>query len=670
MIFGLLTNILIVFAVALVVGMIFNRIRVPPLVAFILTGAIVGPYGFSIITGQEEVANLAEIGIILLLFTIGLEFSFKDLWKIRVIAIAGGVIQVGLSFAFFCSLAFFMRLSVNQAILMGFLFSLSSTAIVLKLLHERGEMDSPHGSIALGILIFQDLMAIPMIMAIPFLASIPQHNTTPLLSADSLLQLVINDLVIVLLLIVLARWVIPRLMYEIAKTRNQELFLLVVILTCFGVAWMVTFTGMSLAIGALLAGLIIAGSEYSHQAASIVLPFRDIFTSFFFISVGMLVDIRFLAANFWFILFLILLAIMAKALLATAAPLALGYPLTTAIMSGLALAQVGEFSFIIAQSGFSMGILPAAIYQMFLIVALMTMAATPFVIGIGPPLAGWLCKMPILSRVIQGKCSMDENGTCLKQSDHLVIIGYGVTGRNLARTALSSGIEYSIVELNPDLVVAARGDGESVVFGDATAEGVLIHAGIPAARIAVVAINDPVATRKIVGLCRRLNPALSIIVRTRYVSEAKDLQAIGADEVIAEEFETSIEIFTVVLNKYFVPRDWIETFIADVRAHGYRMLRSRSPVHSTLPDLVRHIPSITITTFTVEAGSPLDGTTLGGFNLRKRYNILVLAIRRGNEMITSLSGETRLDAGDDAIIYASPEDIAKGAALFARPARS
>jgi CPA2 family monovalent cation:H+ antiporter-2 len=667
---GLIANILIVFAVALFVGMVFNRIKVPPLVAFILTGAIVGPYGFSIIKGQDQVASLAELGIILLLFTIGLEFSFKDLWKIRSIAIVGGALQVALSFAFFCGLAMIMGLPGNVAIVMGCLFSLSSTAIVLKILHQRGEIDSPHGSIALGILIFQDLMAIPMIMAIPFLASIPQLSSTPLLSGEALVSLIVSDLVIVLILIALAKWVIPRVMYEIAKTRNQELFLLVVILTCFGVAWMVTFTGMSLAIGALLAGLIISGSEYSHQAASIVLPFRDIFTSFFFISVGMLVDVRFLAANFWIIVFLIAIAILAKALIATAAPLALGYPLRTAVMAGLALAQVGEFSFIIAQSGFSSGILTSEVYQLFLIVALITMAVTPFVIGVGQPVTGWLCSIPAFSRVAQGSCSTDGNGKIPPKSGHLVIIGYGVTGRNLARTASSSGIVYSIIELNPDLVRAARGDGEPVVFGDATADGVLEHAGIPAARIAVVAINDPVATRKIVGLCRHLNPSFSIIVRTRYISEAKDLQAIGADEVIAEEFETSVEIFTVVLHKYFVPRDKIETFISDVRADGYRMLRSRNTLRGTIPDLVQHIPEITITSLTVESGSPLAGTTLGGFNLRKRHNLLVLAIRRGTETITSLSGETRLEPGDIAIVYASPADIAKGAGLFSRPAPS
>ena len=355
MVFELLTDILIIFAIALLVGMIFSRIKVPPLVAYILTGVIVGPYGFSIIQGQEQVKNLAEIGIILLLFTIGLEFSFKDLWKIRLIAIVGGALQVGLSFAFFCGLALLLGLPAGEAILMGFLFSLSSTAIVLKILHDKGDMDSPHGSIALGILIFQDLMAVPMIMAIPFLASLSLFDPTPLLSADSLVTLVIQDLLIVLVLVVSARWVIPRLMHEIARTRNQEFFLLFVILVCFGVAWLVSLSGISIAIGALFAGLLISGSEYSRQASSIVLPFRDIFTSFFFISVGMLVDFRFLLENFWIIAFLIVLAIVVKALLATAAPLALGYPLRTSLMTGLALAQVGEFSLIIAQSGFITG---------------------------------------------------------------------------------------------------------------------------------------------------------------------------------------------------------------------------------------------------------------------------------------------------------------------------
>lgn len=663
MVFSLFTDILVVFVIALVVGLIFNRMKVPPLVAFILIGIIVGPYGFSVIKSQEQVTNLAEIGIILLLFTIGLEFSFKDLWKIRLIAIIGGALQVGLSFVFFCGLALLFGRPAGEAIMMGFLFSLSSTAIVLKILHESGEIDSPHGSIALGILIFQDLAAIPMIMAIPLLSSIPILEPTPLLSEETLMSLVLQDLGIVIVLLVCARWVIPRVLYEIARTKNQEMFLLI-ILICFGVAWLVSFTGISIAIGALLAGLLISGSEYSHQAVSIVLPFRDIFTSFFFISVGMLVDIHFVVANIWLILFLIIIVIVGKTLLATAAPLALGYPLRTAALTGLALAQVGEFSFIIAQSGLATGVLPVDTYQMFLALALITMAATPFVLNIGQPFTARLCRIPALSVVAQGTCGIDDGKRHPERKDHLVIIGYGVTGRNLARAARHGKIPYAIVELNPDLVTEARLEGEPVIFGDATNEGVLNHTGIRTARIAVIAINDPVATRKITALIRRLNAAVTITVRTRYVSEMEALYLAGADEVVAEEFETSVEIFTMVLHKYFIPRDQIEAFVGEVRAGGYRMLRSRTEPEGTLPDLVRNISNISITAITVEDRSPLAGKTLGEFNLRKRHNILILALQRGEETLTELGGETRIEAGDIAIVYGTPASIALGATLF------
>ncbi len=664
MVFTLFTDILIVFTIALIVGLVFNRIKVPPLVAFILTGIIVGPYGFSLIQSEEQVTALAEIGIILLLFTIGLEFSFKELWKIRLIAMVGGALQVGLSFAFFCGLALLFGWPAGEAILMGFLLSLSSTAIVLKILHERGEIDSPHGSIALGILIFQDLAAIPMIMAIPFLASTTLFSIEPLLSSTDLVWLVFQDIAIVVTLIVSAKWFIPRILYEIAKTKNQEMFLLFVILICFGVAWLVSFTGVSLAIGALLAGLIISGSEYSHQAVSIVLPFRDIFTSFFFISVGMLLNIHFALANIWLVIFLILVVVVAKTLLATAAPLALGYPLRTAALSGLALAQVGEFSFIIAQSGMVAGILPVDTYQMFLAIALVTMAATPFVLDFGHPLTSRLCRIPALAVIAQGSCGVDDGKHHPERKDHLVIIGYGVTGQNLARAARHGNIPRAIIELNPDLVTEARLEGEPVIFGDATSDGVLNHAGIQAARIAVIAINDPVAIRKITAQVRRLNAGITIIVRTRYVSEMEVLYIMGADEVIAEEFETSVEIFTVVLHKYFIPRDQIETFIGEVRASGYQMLRKRSEPVAGLPDLVKNIPDITVTAFTVEKGSPLVGKTLGEFNLRKRHNITILALQRGGESITAISGETQLEADDVAIVYGKPSYIALAAGLF------
>ncbi|NMB79980.1 MAG: potassium transporter KefB, partial [Methanomicrobiales archaeon] len=489
----------------------------------------------------------------------------------------------------------------------------------------------------------------------------------PLLSGRDIGLMIFQDFAIIITLIVSARWIIPKLLYEIARTKNQEMFLLFVILICFGVAWLVSFTGVSFAIGALLAGLIISGSEYSHQAVSIVLPFRDIFTSFFFISIGMLLNIHFVAANIWLIIFFIVLVLGAKAVLATAAPLALGYPLRTAALTGLALAQVGEFSFIIAQSGTVAGLLPVDTYQMFLAIALVTMAATPFVLGLGHPLTSRLCHLPSLSVIAQGTCGIDDGKHHPERKDHLVIIGYGVTGRNLARAARHGQIPYSIVELNPDLVTEARLEGEPVIFGDATSEGVLNHAGVRSARIAVIAINDPVATRKITAHVRHLNENVIITVRTRYVNEMEALYLAGADEVIAEEFETSVEIFTRVLHKYFIPRDRIESFISEVRSSGYQMLRSRSEPKGTLPDLMKNLPNITISAFTVEKGSPLAGKTLGEFNLRKRHNITILALQRGSESITGLSGETQLLEEDVAIVYGTPSYIALAAPLFREP---
>jgi CPA2 family monovalent cation:H+ antiporter-2 len=503
-----------------------------------------------------------------------------------------------------------------------------------------------------------------MIMSIPFLASSTLFSIEPLFSGKDLVWLVFQDIAIVVTLIVSARWIIPRLLYEIARTKNQEMFLLFVILVCFGVAWLISVTGISLAIGALLAGLIISGSEYSHQAVSIVLPFRDIFTSFFFISVGMLLNIHFVAANLWLVVFLILIVLGAKALLATAAPLALGYPLRTAALTGLALAQVGEFSFIIAQSASLAGIIPVDTYQMFLAIALVTMAATPFILDLGHPLTGRICRIPALAAIAQGSCGVDDGKPHPERKDHLVIIGYGITGRNLTRAARHGGIPRAIIELNPDLVTEARLEGEPVIFGDATSEGVLSHAGIRSARIAVIAINDPVAIRKITAQVRRLNEGITIIVRTRYVSEMESLYIAGADEVIAEEFETSVEIFTVVLHKFFIPRDRIESFISEVRASGYRMFRKPNEPVAGLTDLVRNIPDITVTALTVEPGSPLAGKTLGGLNLRKRHNITVLAIHRGGETLTGMSGETMIHAGDIAIVYGTPYFIALSAPLF------
>lgn len=664
----LLNAIVLIFGISLIVGLLFNPLRIPPLVGFILTGVIVGPSVLGIVQSVEEVNVLAEIGIILLLFTIGLEFSFKHLWQMRNLLAVSGSIQVSLTFLLSFFLATLAGMPFAEAVLLGFLFSLSSTAVVLRILHQRGEIATPHGSIILGTLIYQDIIAIPMIMAIPFLASISSPAAVQAFSMESLYAIFAIDVLIVVILVAAAKWGIPWFLYQIARTRNRELFLLFIVVMCFGVAWLVSIAGVSLALGALLAGLLISRSEYSHQAIGSIVPFRDIFTSFFFVSVGMLLDVGFLLEHLGLVLLLIVGVIVGKGLIAAVVPIVLGYPIRTITLVGLALAQVGEFSFILSRSGLDYGILAPDIYQLFLVTALITMALTPFVIGGGPLLSDRLCRIGFIHRLLDARCPVEQSPRQYLTA-HLVIIGYGVTGRNLARAARAGGIPYVIIEMNPETVRREQAAGEPIHYGDATTEAVLTHADIESARIAVIAINDPVSTRQIVELCRRLNPYLYIIVRTRYLTEVAPLQDLGANEVIPEEFETSVEIFTRVLNKFLIPRDRIEGLITEIRSDTYQMLRNPKELPSTLSDLIYRMSNVSIVTYTIEPGSPVAGRTLGDINLRKRFDVLILAILRGQRTITNPGGETELRPHDIVVVQGMPEPVARASTLFQAPKR-
>ncbi|MDD1678537.1 MAG: cation:proton antiporter, partial [Methanomicrobiales archaeon] len=540
---SLLSSIVVIFGLSIVVIFLFNLLRIPAVVGFILTGLLVGPHGLSLISAIEQVELLAEIGIILLLFTIGLEFSFRNLWKIRQSVLVGGSLQVALTALIATATCLTFGLPPRESILIGFLVALSSTAIVLKILQERGEVDTPHGNMTLAILIFQDLIAIPMMLALPFLAGIGT------LEGGSLLTMLFWDIAIVAFLVACAKWFVPFLLFQIARTRNRELFLLFVVLTCIGVAWLTSLAGLSLALGALLAGLIISESEYSGQAIGNVIPFRDIFTSFFFVSVGMLLDIQFLIAHWELVLLLVVLVIILKAVIAGAVPAILGYPIRTIVLVGMGLSQVGEFSFILSQSGLAFGLLTPDAYQIFIAVALVTMAATPFLLSAGPRVVNISGYLPLPERFRTGRVS-GEVRQPPPLHDHLVIVGYGVNGRNLSRAARVGSIPYVILEMNPETVRAERAKGEPIAYGDATNEAIMHHASVEQARILVVVINDPTSSRRITELARRMNPNLYIIVRTRYIQEVEPLYRLGADEVIPEEFETSVEIFTRVLKKY------------------------------------------------------------------------------------------------------------------------
>ncbi len=653
----LMSDILIIFGLSVGVLFLFTKIRVPVLVGFIFTGMLAGPHGLGLIRQAENVEIMAEVGIVALLFTIGLEFSFRHLVKIRRSVLLGGSLQVGLTIAAGAAIAAIGGFPFGQLVFFGFLLSLSSTAIVLKALQDRAELDTPHGGSALGILIFQDLAIVPMMLVLPFLAGAGGKT------GMDLLVTALKGTVAIAVIAAGAKWIVPWWLHAVARTRSRELFLLAVILICLSVAWLTHAAGLSLALGAFLAGLMISESPYSHEAVGHVLPFRDVFTSFFFVSIGMLLDMGFFLAQPFLILALTAAVLSLKAFLAIGTVIVQGLPFRIALLAGLALSQIGEFSFLLSKVGTGYGLMSSRIYQVFLAVSVFTMALTPFIITASPRLARRMLAWPLPARLKTGG-SLYHGPKETFIGDHLVIVGFGLNGRNIARAARQTGIPFVILETNPDTVREERRDGQPIHYGDATHEAVLDSAGIRTARTLVVAINDPTATRRIVELARRLNRTLHIIVRTRYLGEMAALHELGADEVIPEEFETSIEIFARVLRKYLIPKAEIDRYIREIRTGGYDMLRTLSPEAAVCTDLRLCLPDTEVVTFRLEEGAPADGRTIGDMALRKEHGVTILAIRRGNEMVYNPDPQMELFSGDILVALGAPEQTATVAELF------
>jgi len=656
----LLNYVIIILGLSVLVVFVCHQVRVPTIVGFLLTGILAGPHGLGLVKAAHEVELLAEVGVVLLLFTIGIEFSLNRLLQIKRAVLAGGALQVSLTLLVVFFVARQMGQPVGEAIFMGFLVALSSTAIVLKLTQERAEIDSPHGRTTLGILIFQDIIIVPMILVTPLLAGATEN-----LVGISLV-LVSKGIGIIALVIICARWIVPRVLYQIARTQSRELFLLTIVVICFAVAWLTSSIGLSLALGAFLAGLIVSESEYSHQALGNILPFRDVFMSFFFVSIGMLLDIGFLFQNLWLIVMITAGVLLLKAVIAGLATVLLGLQLRVAILVGFALSQIGEFSFILSKVGIEHGLLSGNSYQTFLSFSVLSMAAAPFIIGFAPRMADFILRGPVPGRLRTGLYPVPEMAATGKKN-HVIIVGFGVNGKNVARAAGVADIPYMVIEMNPETVRSEQAKGEPICYGDATQEAVFQHADILDAKIVVVAINDPAATRGITETARRLNPNVYLIVRTRYFQEMTPLYELGANDVIPEEFETSVEIFNRVLAKYLVPRDTIEKFAAEVRSDGYEMFRSLARETASFADLKVQVPDIEISALRIDQRAPIAGRSLGQTELRKKYGVTVLALRRGAEVVSNPDVDMPFYAEDILFAVGSSEKIAGVMGLFQNP---
>lgn len=657
----LLKEIVIVMGIALPIILLFQKLKIPSIIGFLIAGIIVGPSAFNLLSSHHEVELLSEIGIIFLLFIIGIELSFKGLISIWKTVFIGGGLQVGVTILVTALVAMGLGLPVNQAVFLGFLISLSSTAIVLKILNDRNEIKSTHGRMALGILIFQDIIVVPMMLVTPIIAGNAENIT------ETILFLLLKLAGVGFVVFLLQRYIVPRLLELVVKTKNRELFILTVIVLCFGVAWLTSSVGLSLALGAFFAGLIISESEYSHQATANVLPFREIFISFFFISVGSLLDLQFFFKNILTILAFVIAVFLIKKTSVVLIALSLKYNLKASHMAGFNLFQVGEFSLLLSTVGLQNGVLTTEVYQLFLAVCIITMGITPFVIAKAEVMTDKLVQIPVPKNVkkrLENRRRIaheqQEEETHQELEDHLVIIGYGINGKNIARVAENMNIPHVIIEFDAKLTKEAKAENKHVIFGDASQPEILNHVNAHKARVVVIAISDPEATHQIIFNIRQYSQTTHIIVRTRYVKEIEENLKLGADEVIPEEFETSIEIFSRVLKQYLVTESKINEIVNQIRSSDYELFSAVKPFNKKGTFQQFNIPNKELATLHVQHGrNDIVGKELSKTGLAEIYQVNLLAIKRGRKYISEIGPDTKIKVDDLIYLFGSPNQINK-----------
>jgi len=656
--------------ISVLIAYLCYRIHIVPIAGFLIAGVIIGPSALGLVEDLALINNLAEIGVILLLFSIGVEFSLEKLARIKRIVLWAGSLQVVVTLGLVAALAVAWGAGVRDALFTGGLVALSSTAIVLGLLSDRGETDSPTGQNVLGILIFQDFAIIAMVLLVPLLGG--QGGST----VDLLLALG-KALGLVGVVLVAARVVVPRILDLVARTRRQELFLLTVVALCFGIAWLVSLADVSLALGAFLAGLVVSESPYSTQAFSEVVPLRIVFNAAFFVSVGMLLDLGFVFDNLPLVLGVAGAALVLKALITTGSVLALRYPLRIAAAAGLTLAQIGEFSFVLNIAGRDAGLsfagLGATGEQAFIAATVLLMLLTPLLTATGPALGAALERLLARVRPPSGDgVSVSADGATttpdeMAPEDHVIVVGFGPSGQRLAQVLQQTGIPSVIVELNPDLVDKAKDADLSVVYGDASREHVLEVAGVHHSKLCVVAINDRTATERIVRLAEYLNPTLEIVARARFLADVEPLHDAGADVVVPEELETAVRLFATVLQSYRVPAAEIQQRVQEARAHDYELFRDDLGVAHRMVLEGLNDEGLHTRTVAVRADTKAAGQTLADLALRRDYGLTVLAVRRDETTISSPAGDFRLEPGDRLMLIGEAEQFDMCCGLFRDP---
>jgi len=649
----LLDDLALIVIVGVIVAVALNRLRLPVIAGLLLAGALIGPHGLALVHDAAGIEVLAEIGVVLLLFTIGLEFNLARLQRIAKLVAIGGLLQVGLTTAAAALVASALGFTFAQGIFIGLVFALSSTAIVLRGLDERDELDAPHGRFIVGALIFQDLAVVPMVLLVPILAGHGEGN-----AGEAILFAMGKAAVLVVLALVVARKVLPPVFHWVDATRSRELFVLAVISICIGTAWLTSQVGLSLALGAFLAGVILAESDFGHRAMADVLPLRDVFASLFFISLGLLVDWRVLLANPLTAGLLIAAFLGGKMVIATVSALAMRFPARVAFLAGVGLAQFGEFGFVIAKVGQDLHIIDAEPMRLLISAGIVTMMLTPVLVRIAPHVTAGEKILRPLERLL-GARGIDEPAP--EHCDlrrHVVVVGYGIAGRLLAEALRRSQIPYLILELNAETVRRVREQGERIYYGDITSPETVEHACLNHARAVVLLINDPSAARRAVAAVRRFAPDTAVYLRARYVGNRDELFKLGATDVVFEELEAGMEVLARVLRDAGLSADVIAERVHEARAATEPSGRGVSSSPRMLCE-IEDLGELRVESFTVGAQSYAAGRTLGEILLNEPDKAAVIAVRRAGRLLVNPDRDLSLHEGDVVILVGSGEAVRK-----------
>jgi CPA2 family monovalent cation:H+ antiporter-2 len=624
----LLEEITVIATVSVIVTLLLGRLKLPVVAGLVLSGALVGPKALSLAHDPEAIEVIAEVGVIFLLFTIGLEFSLSRLKNIFRQVALGGLLQVGVTTLVTSLICLSMDLSVPEAIVYGFVFALSSTALVLRTLGERGELDAPHGRFIVGTLIFQDLCIVPMVLIVPLLINGLDKPET----WQAIMFALAKATLVVVLLFAVSRKVIPHLFRWVNASRSNEVFILTVLCLCIGTAYLTSLTGLSLALGAFLAGMIVADTDFRHRAMGDILPLRDVFVSFFFVSLGMFFDFQLLAEKPVEVGLLLLAFIGGKGLIAILAASLMRFPPRAAWLAGVGLAQFGEFGFIILQLAIQEGVVIESEIGTLLNAGILSMFLTPLLVYKAPHFTAGERALDPLAKLLRARSAEELEDRTVGHSDHVVVIGYGLAGRLLTNSLSRLKIEAVALEMNSDNVELGRKLGDPVYYADATSEEALGHAHVESCRAIVIMINDNQAIERVISTIARMKVKAPVFVRTQYMRGSEKLSQELPVNIVASEVEGGLEILSLVLNQLQIPRNLIIREVDQAREETMHSDReySSSPLpleaHAGLKDLK-------VEKLIVTAKSRVTGQSPRNLDLAESTGVSILAVRRQDSLL-------------------------------------